>query len=256
MAHTWKLIGLGFLGAALAAGCTVTSGDDDDSGGAAGEGGTSGAGGSTGGSSAKGGTAGSSAGKGGSSGTAGKATGGSAGTGMAGTGTAGTGGATGGSAGTGGTSDGGMAGAGDTSGVDTTPTCDPKDGELDSTPFPDCKANPSDDPCQLCIQEHCCEESKTCYGTEPYNVCGWGGPADADTYGEIGCFQQCLFDKTAANDMTCTADDADTCASDCATTMCFEGSNEFPLIGNATNDLASCMTTNCADSCFGADTCD
>ena len=218
MAHTWKLIGLGFLGAALAAGCTVTSGDDDDSG------------------------------------TAGKATGGSAGTGMAGTGTAGTATAgTGGSAGIGGTSDGGMAGAGD---VDTIPTCDPKDGELDSTPFPNCDASPADDPCQVCIEEKCCEESKKCYGTEPYNVCGWGGPADADTFGEIGCFQQCLFDKTAANDMTCTGDDAETCASDCATTMCFAGNDQFALIGNATNELASCMTTNCADSCFGADTCD
>jgi len=255
MAHTWKLaIGLGFLGAALAAGCTVKEGDGDDDGGAAGESGSGGTGGTTGGSSGKGGTAGSSAGKGGSSGAAGKG-------GSAGSGTAGTGGSTGGSAGTGGaavggtTSDGGMAGAGDTGGTDTMATCDPASGELDSTPYPNCDADPSDDPCQVCIQESCCEESKKCYGTDPNNVCGWGGPANGDM-NEIGCFQKCLFDKTAANEDTCTAEDADTCASECATTMCFEGMDEFALIGNATNELASCMMENCADSCFGAETCD
>lgn len=259
MAHTWKFaIGLGFLSAALIGGCTVKEGDDDDASGAGGESANGGTGGTTGGSAGKGGSAGTAA-KGGSagSGTAGK--GGSAGS--------GTGGTTGGSAGSGtggsgavGGAEGGAAGAGDsggTGGSEPMATCDPADGELDSTPYPNCDADPSDDPCQVCIQASCCEESKTCYGTEPYNVCGWGGPTDGKYAGfsEIGCFQRCLSDAVKANEMTCTTEDADTCAADCATTMCFEGAGQIALIGNATNDLAACMQDNCADKCFGADSC-
>jgi hypothetical protein len=243
------------LGAALAAGCTVKEGDDDDTGGAAGDSGSGGTGGTTGGSSGKGG----SAGKGGSSGTGGAAgKGGSAGS-SAGSSAAGTGGTTGGSAGTGGTggtSDAGMAGAGDT-GNEPVATCDPADGMLDSTPFPNCDADPEDDDCQICIQESCCEESMNCYATEPYNVCGWGGPTEGDyaKMNEIGCFTKCLEDATAANEMTCTADDADSCAVECATPMCFEDAGAFPLIGTATNELAACMQDKCADPCFHAATC-
>jgi len=248
MAHTWKLaIGLGLLGASLAAGCVVKEGDDDSAGGAAGEGGTSGSGGS----SAKGGTGGS-AGKAGGSGTGGAAgKGGSAGS--------GTGGATGGT-----TSDGGMAGdtggtsgTGGTGGMDIVATCDPASGELDSTPYPTCDADPPGDECEVCIQESCCEESKTCYGMEPYNVCGWGGPTDGPYAGlsEKGCFQKCLSDKVKAADGECLADDADSCAAECATAMCYEGAGAFALVGNATNDLATCMQDHCAKDCFGADTC-
>ena len=250
MAHTWKFaIGLGFLSAALAGACTVKEGDDDDTGGAAGD---AARGGTTGGSSAKGGNAGKggSAGKGGTAGSGtGGTTGGSAGSSTGGTGAVG--GTEGGGAGV------GESGTGGTGGVEPDATCDPESGELDNTPWPDCEPEDSGNECQVCIKESCCEESRNCYGTEPNNVCGWGGPTEGEYegYTEIGCFQKCLSDKVAANEMTCTNEDADTCAVECATTMCFEDAGEFPLIGNATNALAGCMQVNCAEECFGADTC-
>lgn len=251
MAHTWKLaIGLGLLGASLAAGCVVKEGDDDDNGGASGEGGTSGTGGTTGGTAGKGGSGGA-AGKGGS---AGSGTGGTTG-GSAGSSTGGTGGSTGG---TGGTSDGGMAGdTGGTGGSEIVATCDPPTGELDSTPYPTCEADPADDECQICIEENCCDKSKTCYGTEPYNVCGWGGPTEGKYAGrsEIGCFQECLSDLVEVAEGECLADDAETCAAECATTMCYEDAGAFALVGNATNELATCMQDSCAQDCFGAATC-
>ncbi|HWP08592.1 MAG TPA: hypothetical protein VNN72_22780 [Polyangiaceae bacterium] len=255
MAHTWKLaIGLGLLGASLTVGCVVKEGDDDDSGGAAGEGG------STGGSSAKGGTGGTtggSAGKGGSSGGAGK--GGSAGSGTGGSAgsAAGTGGSTGG---TGGSSE---AGAGDTGGSGGSggdvivPTCDPDSGDLPSHPYPTCDADPPGDECEQCIEESCCDFSKTCYGMEPYNVCGWGGPTEGPYAGlsEKGCFQACLSDKVKEADGECLQDDADTCGAECATPMCYEGAGQIALVGNATIDLTTCMQENCALKCFKAETC-
>jgi hypothetical protein len=252
MAHTWKLaIGLGLLGASLAVGCVVKEGDDDDAGGAAGEGGTSGSGGKGG----TGGTTGGSAGKAGSSGAAGK--GGSAGSGTGGA-TGGTGGSTGGAGGSSGTAEAGMGGDnGGTGGTDPVATCDPPTGELDSTPYPNCDADPATDECELCIQESCCEESKTCYGTEPFNVCGWGGPTEGPYAGlsEKGCFQRCLFDKVKEADGECLGDDAEACGAECATTMCYEDTGQIALIGNATIDLVNCMQDNCAKKCFNAATC-
>jgi hypothetical protein len=207
MPQTWKYaLALGFVAATLSAACTVSSDDDDSTGG----------------------------------------TGGTSGTG----GVSGTGGTTGGTGGSGGTS-----GAGGTSGTGAiTPTCDPSD----STPNPSCAPGPDDqdDECALCVQSSCCEESKACYGTNPYNVCGWGGPSTAipdmgvvTGLGEIGCFTTCLGQYV--NDMgVCDSDGIDNCASACATDMC------GGLPGDATNDLATCMQTNCAQKCFGADACD
>ena len=253
MAHTWKYaFGLGLIGAALTASCVVKNGDDDvagaggDSGGTGGStGGSGGTTGGSGGSSAKAGTGGSAAGKGGSSGSAGAS--------------AGKGGST--TGGTGGTTDGGMAGAdtggtsgtgGSTSGtggtVDTSPTCDPATG---STPYPSCApaTGMEKDPCALCVQTHCCDASNNCYATDPYNVCGWGGPTRGDYAGagEIGCYTICLSEYVTANDV-CDADGIDACTAMCTTEMC-------GLVGDATSELAGCMQESCPSECFGADTC-
>jgi hypothetical protein len=208
---------LGLVGFSLATGCVVKS--DDDSGGSAGEAGDT----STGGSST-GGKGGSSTG--GSSGKGGSATGGSS---------------TGGSA-TGGSSTGGSAtgGTGAIGGADTDPECDPDTGELDNTPYPNCTAAAGNG-CEECIETSCCEESMTCYGYAPGNVCGWGGP-DGD--GEITCYVDCAQAYVDANGVL-DDDGKDECAAMCATTMC-------GLIGNATQDLAACIEMNCADACWPA----
>jgi hypothetical protein len=223
MAHrTWKYgILLGLVGVALASGCVVKSDDGEDDDATAGEGGESGS--STGG---KGGS--STGGKGGSSGSA---TGGTAGT------------TTGGSSGsaTGGSSGAGMGG----SMPDTTPECDPDTGELDNTPYPDCEPTDAEDPCELCIEENCCAESRVCYGYDPGNVCGWGGiDLDDDDVldGEITCYVACarayVEENGAYDEMA-----VDECTGMCATEEC-------GLIGNATQDLVVCIEGSCEDECF------
>jgi hypothetical protein len=235
MAQSWKYaVLLGLVGVATAAGCTVKEGDDDDIGGFGGESGDAG----TGGTSGKGG----SAGKGGTAGTGGTA--GSAGKGGTG-GTAGKGGA----AGTGGTTAGssGEAGGGGEGGDEGEVQCDPASGNLDNTPYPDCEPANDEDECGACIQENCCEESKECYGYEPNNVCGWGGP---EGRGEIDCYQECMTAYVAGNDGLCDIDGQDSCLATCTTPGC--GVN----IGNQTNALASCINSNCPSECLGADDCE
>ncbi len=253
MAHTWKYaIGLGFVGAALVTGCVVKTGDDD----AVGSGGTTGGSGGSGATSGKGGSAtGGSSGKGGSGGTGGSS-GASGGTGGS------SGGTTGGSSGTGGESGadtGGTAGTGGGGGTaglptedQTTPECDPASGDLETTLYPNCEPTNLDDPdpCESCIQDHCCEESMACYGFDPGNVCGWGGPETGQYagFGEIGCYVQCLSEYVTANEL-CDSDGLNECESACATDMC------GGLLGNQTSDLASCLHVNCSSECFGIETC-
>jgi hypothetical protein len=246
------------LGAILGVGCTVSSGDDDiagaagegASGGSSGKGGSAGKGGSTtGGTAGKGG----SAGKGGGSGEAGAtgATGGGAGT-----GTSGTGGTDAGSGGMGeaGTSTSGSGGTGGT----VPATCDPAMGELPSHDASSCApidgATGDDLACQQCMEAKCCDMTRECYGEDPYNVCGWGGPTVGDYagYNEIGCYVACLKDYVAQNDMTCDAEGEDVCFSECATTMCFDDMT-LAALGNATNALVGCLHMGCSDKCFGAD---
>jgi hypothetical protein len=254
MARTWKYaVGLGFLGAMLGAGCTVSSGDDDEIAGASGEGATGGSGGS--------------GGKGGSGGTAGKAgatTGGSAGKGgssgaggSAGSATSGTGGTDAGAGGMG-EAGGATSGTGGTGGS-ITATCDPSTGNLPSNPPDDgCApiegATGDDLACQQCMQAECCDKTKECYGEDPYNVCGWGGPTEGDYagYNEIGCYVACLSDYVADNDLSCDSDGEDACFTACATTMCFDDTT-LPALGNATNALVGCLHMNCSDKCFGAE---
>jgi hypothetical protein len=159
----------------------------------------------------------------GSSGTAGSASGGDAG--MA---TAGSSGRAGG--GTGGSSI-------------TDPVCDPPDG-IDNTDYPDCEPRDAGDACELCIQSSCCEESKVCYGYDPANVCGWGGPMPSpyDTVGEIDCYVHCArayVEETGVYDDSA----ADLCVPACTTAGC-------GLIGNATQDLIMCIEASCEDPCF------
>ena len=247
MAHTWKYaLGLGLMGAALSVGCTVSSGDDDSGfAGESGAGGSSSGKGGSGGTTSTGGTGGSTGGTGGSTGGT---TGGSAG--------AGTGGSTGGSSGTGGStggSGGSTSGTGGSAGTEPTPSCDSTDM---GTPWQDCAPGDAnkDDPCALCIQHSCCEQSKNCYATDPYNVCGWGGPlmddpmlADYAGAGEIGCITTCLSEYVTENEV-CDTDGIDGCTSMCQTAMC-------SLVGSATSALFDCMQRDCSSECFGAETC-
>jgi len=263
MAHTWRIaFGLGLLGAAITAGCTVTTDDSPDSGfsGEAGEGATGGSGGSTGGSGGKGGASGGTSGKGGNGGTSGKggaSSGGTGGTGDAGAGAeAGAGATTGGTAGaaTGGSA--GMAGTGMPEPDDTVPECDPpQGGDLENTPYPGCEPEDPSAPtdCEACTQRECCDESIACYSFAPGNVCGWGGPDSGEMYagaGEIGCYIACLFDYTEREGL-CDSDGVDLCIGMCQTTMCSGG-----VLGNQTSELAGCLHDHCSLDCFGAETCD
>ncbi|HEY3493607.1 MAG TPA: hypothetical protein VGK73_02930 [Polyangiaceae bacterium] len=238
------------FGAVVAGGCTVTTSDDDDvNGGEGAEGAEGGTGGSSGG---RGGTGGSTAGKAGSSGSTGKA--GSAGSaGSSSSGTGGTDAGAGGEPGTGGTGGSGTSGAGgEGPSEDEIPECDPDEGDLDNTPYPTCEPINSDSACEVCIQESCCEESKECFSYAPGNVCGWGGPDASDTEageGEINCYQTCILEYIDENEGVCDVDGEDECIAQCTTDSCGQ-------IGNQTQALHGCMWTNCADECFGVESCD
>jgi hypothetical protein len=250
MAHTWKYaIGLGLLGSALATGCVVKSGDGDIS-----DAGEAGSGGTTGGSGGKGGTTGGSSGKGGTGGT----TGGSAGTGGGTGGSAGKGGSGGSAAGAGGATGGSAGMSGGSGGTlptmeETVPECDPASGNLDNTPYPNCEpSDPADpDPCESCIEQNCCEESKACYSFDPGNVCGWGGPTDGDFAGagEIGCYVACLAEYVAENEV-CDEEGIGACIGACQTSECGD------VLGNQTSELAACIHTSCNQDCLGISTCD
>jgi hypothetical protein len=157
-------------------------------------------------------------------------------------------GATAGLAGRGGSATGGTSNSGGTGGTSgasgNAPMCDPATGELENTPYPTCAPRSSTDPCELCIEASCCTESKTCYGYNPGNVCGWGGPTSG-TYGglgEIDCYVQCAREYVSA---TGYYDDgvATACVPACTTPGC-------GLIGNATQDLVVCLENNCETECF------
>jgi hypothetical protein len=140
---------------------------------------------------------------------------------------------------------GGRAGAGGTGGTSiVAPECDPDTGELDNTRYPDCQPRDPSDVCELCVEASCCEAAKVCYGYDPMNVCGWGGPRSG-TYGgmnEIDCFIACARDYVEENGAYDAAAD-DRCVPACTTQAC-------GLIGNATQDLVVCLQANCEDDCF------
>jgi hypothetical protein len=147
----------------------------------------------------------------------------------------GSGGSTGGTGATGGTATGGTAGtaSGGSAGAAAPYTCDP-DGSLVTTPG-SCVPSDSTDACQQCIQQKCCDEWEKCLGTNPNNACGWGGPKATDgTYpGEIFCYQDCYVN----------GGDKATCAGQCASDGC-------GTIASPTNDIITCLDTNCLVECF------
>jgi hypothetical protein len=252
------IFGLGFF--LIAAACSGSQTDSDSEPGSAaasaGEDSSSGGSGPTGGTSKGGGS-----GSAGDTATGGDESGGSdaggAAQGGATTGGSGGGGASqsGGTSGTAGSASGGVAamatagssglGGGGTGGSGITdPVCDPSEGDLDNTPYPDCEPREASDACELCIQSSCCEESKVCYGFDPANVCGWGGPTPSPyaTVGEVDCYVRCArayVEETGVYDDSA----ADLCVPACTTAGC-------GLIGNATQDLIVCMEASCEDECF------
>lgn len=136
----------------------------------------------------------------------------------------------------------GSSGTGGTSGV--APTCDPISGELVNTPYPDCRPRDASDDCELCIEANCCEEARICYGYDPGNVCGWGGPPTGGYAGlnEVDCYVACVRDYVeATGEYDAAADDR--CGPACATPAC--GS-----IGTATQDLVACIRVSCTADCF------
>jgi hypothetical protein len=243
-------------------GSAAASGED-----AGGGSGHRGGGTNTGGRTNRGGTAGTSAGGAGGTSFGGTSFGGTSSGGTSSGGTS-SGGSSpgGGSTATGGSSDGGEAadngeaGSGGTSGTSaagsggqvgggagrdpTSAECDPADGELKTTPYPDCEPRDASDDCELCIQAECCAESKVCYGYAPGNVCGWGGPSAGAYAGlnEIDCYVACVRDYAAMNGVYDDVGDT-LCVPACTTPEC-------GLIGNATQDLVVCMRSRCEAPCF------
>ncbi|HWA74862.1 MAG TPA: hypothetical protein VG937_21110 [Polyangiaceae bacterium] len=186
---------------------------------------------------------------GGTSSTGGKSTGGSATTG----GTKTTGGmSSGGTSSTGGTATTG--GKATTGGTTSTGGSEPVacDGVgKASTPLASCEFEPADlmgpvGPCLTCISKAntCCTLLKSCYGDNPLNQCGYGGPTTSDN--EFLCYQDCLVTKAKAAGGAYDPDrDPEVCADMCATPGC-------GAIGDATNELIGCMHMNCEDECFVA----
>jgi hypothetical protein len=125
------------------------------------------------------------------------------------------------------------------------PVCDPPSDELDNTPYPDCEPRDANNACELCIQANCCTESKVCYGFDPGNVCGWGGPTKGPYAGlsEIDCYVHCASDYVAEN-LTYDDSAADVCMPACTTSAC-------GVFGSATQDLVACLNQNCESVCFG-----
>ena len=221
--RTWMLgLWLGFVGFSIATGCVVKSDDDDGTDDDAAAGGEDSGGGGTG---NRGGTGGNTGGSSGNTGGTGGNTGGTGGA------TGGTGGMTGGTSGTGGDEY----------------ECDPNDGsELVNTPYPDCAPRDATDDCEVCIQENCCEESRICFGFNPGNVCGSGGPTTGPYAGnsEFDCYRFCAEDYVMENGVY------DEGANDECTGACVTDDCPGVIVGNATQDIIICMDANCEDECY------
>ena len=149
-----------------------------------------------------------------------------------------TGGSTTGGSTTGGSTTGGST-TGGTGGTIVMPECDPPSGELDNTPYPNCTATAGNS-CEECIETSCCDESMACYGYEPGNVCGYPqGDSEIECY--LDCAQQYVEENGVYDDGA-----IDMCTGMCANADC-DGN-----IGNATQDLVTCIQDNCEDACWPA----
>lgn len=224
---TWqKLVALTFIGAVVVSACEFNSGDDDnddfwnddDSSFA------------------------------GSGNRAGQATAGRAGAGAG--GVAGSG--TGGRAGSGGAPTAGSGGSGNTAGMDDgipdDLTCgegqgaDPWDGSCSFEDGFDARYSS----CLSCLGTSCCGELRQCYATNPSTSCGYGG---VDGQPEYLCFIECLVTTIDENGFYDDEDEG-RCAFECGTARDGQGrACETVLIANSTNELLSCMHTNCEADC-------
>ncbi|MFZ5897325.1 MAG: hypothetical protein ACOY0T_40095 [Myxococcota bacterium] len=198
------------IACSIATACTITTTDDDTALGGSSGNGGTGTGGASGGTSAKGGT----------TSTGGSAAGGAV--------------AKGGSAGM---SSGGTGGSGPNINV----VCDTAT-VTQGTPAATCEFDASDNTfCHACLTKSCCGEVKACFGMNPENQCAFGGP---DEGSEFACFEACLVTAAKKNGGDYTTADEDKCLGDCATPKC------GAVIGNATNELITCMHLSCEKECF------
>jgi hypothetical protein len=111
-----------------------------------------------------------------------------------------------------------------------TPSCSPADNDTGQT-------------CKICLKAKCCEEWKTCFGSEPHTACGWGDKATDD--GQFECVQHCFEDGAAA------ASDPDDLLAECTAgciNQCDTVDNGVPL--DSTNALIACANDSCATECF------
>jgi hypothetical protein len=114
-------------------------------------------------------------------------------------------------------------------------------------PLSSCAAT-ANDPCQLCVQAHCCSEYEDCFAQNPGNQCGYGGPNDA---GEIGCIQRCIQDELSNNGIIDTQAYAQ-CANVCASTLVNRASLDCGgVIGTQTGALLGCLKDECPAECLG-----
>jgi hypothetical protein len=122
--------------------------------------------------------------------------------------------------------------------------CDPN-GTLSQTPGT-CDDLDATNVCENCIKTQCCTAWQACIATNPENPCGYGGPpsTDPEVLGEVGCYQDCVWDlqtgpDAGVPDTTALA----TCAGGCATTGC-------GTIADPTNDIIACLNNTCFDDCL------
>ncbi len=121
--------------------------------------------------------------------------------------------------------------------------CEPGGGPI-STPAETCQFE-DPDPCLACLSASCCSELMNCYGTDPANVCGYGGP-NGET--EYLCIRQCLEARATAGGGAYDREvDDPECAAECVTIV--DGS-ACSAIGNYTSVLVGCMHDSCEDECI------
>lgn len=155
---------------------------------------------------------------------------------------AGAGGSTAGAAGA------AVAGAGgSTAGTGGVPYVCDDDPTAPGTPNPTCESSGEQSACTTCVETKCCAEYKECYGTDPGNQCGWGGPDDK---GELACMQLCaqqaLIDQGVLGD-----DEILACSAQCTTTKEHGSTLDCTLIGGTTSAAFNCIKDSCMVECIG-----
>ncbi len=167
---------------------------------------------------------------------------GSSAAGAAGAAVAGAGGSTAGAAGA------AVAGAGgSTAGTGGVPYVCDDDPTAPGTPNPTCESSGEQSDCTTCVETKCCEEYKECYGTDPGNQCGWGGPDDK---GELACMQLCA-QKALMDAGVLGEDEINGCISQCGTRKSKGSTLDCTLIGGSTSSAFTCLKDKCMVECIG-----